>query len=258
LARIALLVLLYLTLVPAAAQAHCDTMAGPVVGAAREALATGNVDLALVWVQEGDEDQVRGAFERAYRERKAGGDAADRAERQFFEQLVRIHRAGEGASFTGLKPAGTDVGPAVRAADAALDEGSGKQVSALLRGAVEAGLSERLNRVLSLKDYPSTDVVAGRRFVQAYVEYTHFVEGVHGAATGALHHETAERAGDGHPHHASGQHPEHHGTGGADHEYHETATSPGHGTQLAWSLVALLALGLVAETGWLVARTGKS
>ena len=43
-------------------------------------------------------------------------EARELADRYFFETLVRIHRAGEGAPYTGLKPAGRDLGPAVPAA----------------------------------------------------------------------------------------------------------------------------------------------
>ena len=35
----------------------------------------------------------------------------------FIKTLVRVHRAGEGAPYTGIRPAGTDLGPAIPAAD---------------------------------------------------------------------------------------------------------------------------------------------
>ena len=41
----------FFSAVMSSALAHCDTLAGPVVGAARKALDSGNVNLILVWVQ---------------------------------------------------------------------------------------------------------------------------------------------------------------------------------------------------------------
>jgi Family of unknown function (DUF6448) len=43
------------------------------------------------------------------------------ADRYFFETVVRVHRAAEGASFTGLKPAGLDVGPIIPVAERAIE-----------------------------------------------------------------------------------------------------------------------------------------
>ena len=54
----------------------------------------------------------------------------------FFETLVRLHRAGEGAPYTGLKPAGRDLGPAIPAADRALETGDVEPLVRLLVGSV--------------------------------------------------------------------------------------------------------------------------
>lgn len=106
----------------AAAQAHCDALDGPVVSAARQALDSGNVNLVLVWVQKGDEAGIRRVFQQASTVRKAGGEAQKLADTHFFETLVRIHRAGEGAPYTGLKPAGAVAAP-VAASDKAIATG---------------------------------------------------------------------------------------------------------------------------------------
>jgi hypothetical protein len=55
--------------------AHCDTLDGPVVGAARRALETGNVDLVLVWVQKDDEAEVLGHFQKTLAVRKLSPQA---------------------------------------------------------------------------------------------------------------------------------------------------------------------------------------
>lgn len=181
-----------LTLAPGDARAHCDTMSGPVIAAARQALDTGNVNLVLVWVQPKDETAIRDEFDKARAARKAGGQAKETTDMPFFEALVRIHRTGEGEPFTGIKPVGTKIGPAVSAADRALKSGSGAEVQKLLRDAVQAGVKKRLQHALALRRYDPNNVAAGRAFVKAYVEYTHYVEGVYEAATTAAHHEHGE------------------------------------------------------------------
>lgn len=95
-------------LTPARALAHCDGLDGPVVKAAQRALETRNPALVLIWVQEQDEPEIRKAFEQTLAVRALSSQARELADRFFFETLVRVHRAGEGAPFTGLKPAGRD------------------------------------------------------------------------------------------------------------------------------------------------------
>src|SRR6185436_13630003 len=109
---------------PARALAHCDGLDGPVVKAAQRALDTRNPAPVLIWVQDKDEREIRTAFEQTLAVRELSPQAKELADRFFFETVVRVHRAGEGAPFTGLQPAGRDLGPAIPAADKALDEGS--------------------------------------------------------------------------------------------------------------------------------------
>ncbi len=186
---------------PVALLGHCDTLDGPVVTAARKALATGNVNLVLVWIQKADEAEIRAAFNQATEVRKLGGAAQGLADRFFFETLVRVHRAGEGAPYTGLKPAGGDLGPAVPAGDKAMETGDLKPVWKLLSDAAHQGLHVRFEAVQKAKAYPPGDVEAGRKFVAAYVSYIHFVEGLFTAAKGAGHGAEAEaHAAPGHQH----------------------------------------------------------
>lgn len=165
----------------APAQAHCDTLDGPVVSAARQALETGNVNLALVWVQAKDETELRRAFEKAAAARKAGGAAKELADTYFYETLVRVHRAGEGAPYTGLKPAG-EIEPPIAAADKALASGQLQPVGKLITQRVEAGLHKEFDAAMAKKNYRPDDVAAGREFVNAYVEYVHYVEKLYDAA----------------------------------------------------------------------------
>lgn len=167
------------------ALAHCDGLDGPVVKAARSALETGNVNLVLIWVQQKDEPEIRASFRQALVVRKQGPEAQALADRSFFETLVRVHRAGEGAPYDGLKPAGRDLGPAIPAADRALETGAMGRLQDLLAKSVRHGLQEHLEALRALKGYDPNDVAAGRRYVQAYVEYIHYVERLHEAATAA-------------------------------------------------------------------------
>src|SRR4026207_1638616 len=86
--------------------AHCDGLDGPVVKAAQKALDSANLSPVLIWVQKRDEPEIKKAFQKTLAVRGLNPQAKELAEPSFFETLVRIHRAGEGASYTGLKPAG--------------------------------------------------------------------------------------------------------------------------------------------------------
>ncbi len=167
------------------AAAHCDTLDGPVVQDARKALETGDVTPVLKWVREKDEKGVRAAWAKALAAR--GKKNAGSEEQRFFSSLVKIHRAGEGAPFSGLKPAGS-VEPAVAEADKALAGGSSDALVKLLNDAVAGGARERYERALAASKHKDESVALGREFVEAYVEYTHYVERLHMDATGKAGH----------------------------------------------------------------------
>jgi hypothetical protein len=182
------LLALGLTLVvPARVLAHCDGLDGPVVKAAQKALDTHNPALALMWVQAKDEPQIRSAFEQTLVVRALSPQAKELADRFFFETLVRVHRAGEGAPFTGLNAAGRDLGPAIPAADKAIENGSVDPLLKLLTGAVQESLRERFNEVVRNKACQPSDVATGRAYVKAYVEFIHYAERVYEASTAGAH-----------------------------------------------------------------------
>jgi hypothetical protein len=177
-----------LTLItPTRVLAHCDALDGPVVKAAQRALDTRNPAFALMWVQATDEPEIRTALERTLAVRVLSPQAKELADRFFFETLVRVHRAGEGAPFTGLKPAGGDLGPAIPAADTAIEQGSVESVAKLLTTAMQERLREHFNEVVSTRTFQAGDVAAGRAYVKAYVEFIHYVERVYEAATALAH-----------------------------------------------------------------------
>ena len=172
---------------PVRLAAHCDALDGPVVKAAQQALDTRNPALALIWVQAKDEPEIRIAFEQTLAVRAMSPQARELADRFFLETVVRVHRAGEGAPFTGLKPAGRDLGPAIPAADRAIEDGSVDSVVNLLTAAMEQRLREHFDEVLSTDTFPASDVDAGREYVKAYVELIHYVQRVYEASTGVTH-----------------------------------------------------------------------
>lgn len=177
---------------------HCDGMDGPVVTLAKRALESGNVNLVLGWVRAEDEAEIRRAFQHAASVRQLGPQARELADRHFFETLVRVHRAAEGAPYTGLKPAGRDLGPAVPAADRALEDGSIDKVVTLLAEAIRKGVHEHFHAAMHRRAFDANDVAASRAYVEAYVPYVHYVERLWQAATGAAQGHHAEHAAHGH------------------------------------------------------------
>jgi hypothetical protein len=177
-----------LVLQPSTASAHCDALDGPVVQAARAALEKDDVSLVLRWVPPDREGDVRAAFAQTRTVRRLGSEARALADTWFFETLVRIHRAGEGAPFDGLKPAG-HIEPFMAAVDGSLATGSVDTVVADVTAHVGTGIRERFDRARTAGARADASVERGREYVAAYVDYLHYVEALHQAgAHGAAEH----------------------------------------------------------------------
>lgn len=185
----------FLGVSPSPAVAHCDGLDGPVVKAAQRALESRDPALVLIWVQEKDEGEIQTAFEQTLAVRELSPQAKDLADRFFFETLVRVHRAGEGAPFTGLKPAGRDLGPAIPAADEAVRVGSAEPVRQLLTDAMQQRLREEFSQVIAARTFKADDLAAGRAYIKAYVEFIHFVERLYDSTMQAAHGHVDDRAG---------------------------------------------------------------
>lgn len=166
---------------------HCDSLDGPVVAAARAALAAGDVDLILPYVHRDGEEEVRDAFDRAIKVRALGPEADEVADRWFFETTVRVHRAGEGAPFTGLKPAGLDVGPVIPVAEEALESGSPDALVDLLTAAVRAQVEARLRHALALEAHAEESVAAARAYVEAMLGLQVWAHALHQQVMTAPH-----------------------------------------------------------------------
>lgn len=167
----------------APAIAHCDGIDGPVVAAARQSLEAGDPNPVLIWVQPDDEGAVREALREAVAVRRLGPEARELADGYFFETLVRLHRAGEGASYTGLQAAGRDLGPAIPLADRTVASGSDRELAAFLAEEAAKGAHERFEDLQRKRRFDPRDIKAGRDYVASYVAFVHFVEGLHRAAS---------------------------------------------------------------------------
>lgn len=187
---------------------HCDTMDGPVIKDAQAALEKGDVTPVLKWVPAADEDVIRQAFARAQAARARGPEAKELADRHFFEALVHLHRASEGAPYTGLKPAGTPMPAPVAGSDEALEQGNVDALAGGIAGVVEAGIRERFAAAAEARKHKDESIEAGRKFVAAYVEFVHYVEAVHDIAMGhGAHHGEKPPAVDEHPARKTSDHP---------------------------------------------------
>lgn len=168
---------------------HCDTMDGPVVKTAQAALQKSDVTPVLKWVKSQDEAEIRESFKRTLAVRGLSPEARDLADRYFFETLVRLHRAGEGAPYTGLKPAG-QVEPIVAASDKAIETGSVEGLTREIAKLVTDGIHHRFTEMMERKKRADENVAAGREFVGAYVEFVHYVERLHADAAGQAGHQS--------------------------------------------------------------------
>lgn len=166
---------------------HCDSLDGPVVEAARRALDAGNVDLVLPYVFEDGWPEVRSAFTSTLEARAAGDAAREIADLWFFETVVRVHRAGEGAPYTGLKPAGLDVGPVIPVAERAIEEESPEQLVNLLADRLSDEVRSRFAHMVHLKADADKGLHEGRRYVEAMLALQVWSHSVYGSIEAAAH-----------------------------------------------------------------------
>jgi hypothetical protein len=140
-------------------------MDGPVVKAAIKALETQNVNLILPYVPKDGENEVINAYNKVIKLRKQNEETKYIADQYFFETVVRIHRAGEGAPFTGLKPTGLDHGPVVPVTEEAVETGSADKLITLLTDSLKSEIEKKFARVMELKKQENGPVDKARQFV---------------------------------------------------------------------------------------------
>jgi hypothetical protein len=179
---------------------HCDSLDGPVVIAARQALEAGDVTLVLPFVPEQGEAEVSAVYDTVLPVRGLGQNARVVADRLFFETVVRVHRAGEGAPYTGLKPAGLPQGPVIPLAERAIEAGSPEPVAEFLTGVLHDELRRRLERVNTLTATKDRSVQDARRYVEAmlgFVVYSHHLLRALQASAHSEHGEAGSQHGHG-------------------------------------------------------------
>lgn len=158
---------------------HCDSLDGPVVTAARDALSAADADVILPYVPADGEDEIRDAFARVLPLHTADGPGADVARQWFYETVVRVHRAGEHAPYAGLKPAGLDIGPVIPLAEKAVESGDVEDVHRLLTADLHTELAHRLDQVTRLAARKGDSVAAGRAYVQAMLGFQVYADQVY-------------------------------------------------------------------------------
>jgi hypothetical protein len=150
---------------------HCDTLDGPVVVAARRTLDVDDVDVVLPFVPVDGEGEVRVAFDLTRKARIQGPEARQVADLYFFDTVVRVHRRGEGAPHTGLKPAGLDVGPVIPLAEDAVQTGDPEPLTAFLERAVRNEVQQRLAYVSARTAEAGAGVPAARAYTSAMLGF---------------------------------------------------------------------------------------
>jgi len=154
--------------------AHCDTMDGPLIADAIKAMAQNNVNYALKWVPATNESEIRDAFSLVMKVKDLSSEAKELSEKYFFDILVRIHRAGEGVPFTGVKPTGTPIDEKVLAADKSIEIGNLTPLEGRISKEDMPELTKRFEKVMSLKNFDVNNVKAGREYIEAYVQFFKF------------------------------------------------------------------------------------
>jgi hypothetical protein len=93
-----------------------------------------------------------------------------------------VHRA---------QPAGWEPAALVAAADRVLEDGQIGALADSVTAHIGRALRDKYGRVKALEGFAAADVDAARRYVAAYVDYTHFLERLHhqlhGGGPGAGH-----------------------------------------------------------------------
>lgn len=162
-------------LVSVSASAHCDSYDGPVIKEALRALDTNNVELVYKWISPEQEAEIAALFDKTYSLKDGDKDVYQIVERHFLETLVRLHRETEGASYTGIKPAGS-MTPLVEMADNSLANKDVDLIVEKVTNHLAEVIRERYAKAIELSKTKDMSPQKGREYVHAYVEYTHTLE----------------------------------------------------------------------------------
>ena len=165
-------------LFPQNGYSHCDSYDGPVIQDALKALEKNDVKLVYKWISEEQEAEITGLFNKTYKYKKKDKEIYQLLEKHFLETLVRLHREGEGAPYTGIKPAGSTK-QIIQLTDTALFEKDLPTLLNRLNTHIGKVVQEKYEKVAALYDVKDQSPENGRAYVAAYVDYTHTVEAIH-------------------------------------------------------------------------------
>jgi len=239
-APVVLAALVFVAATPGTAEAHCDSADGPVVTSAKQAIEENDVNLALPYVGPQYEEELKAAFDKTIAARQAGGEAQEVADNYFYETTVRLHRATENASYTGIKPAGQDFGPALEGAELAIESGSTEELKKVLNDTINQQIDAEFAKVTATNVGPDASVEAKRESVEAQFGFEKYALAIYDTAmAGGGHSEGGEAA-------AAGGHD--HGTTAATTDGHEAAAAEGeqHETEEESSATDIITLALAA------------
>jgi len=157
---------------------HCDSYDGPVVKDALMALEKNNVKLVLKWISSDQELEIISLFKKTYSLRNGDKEIYSIVEKHFLETLVRLHRQTEGASFTGLKPAGSTK-PIIKMSDKTIADGNIDGLLTDLSNHAASVIGEKYRKVAGLYKEKDDSELKGREYVKAYIDFTHTLEAMH-------------------------------------------------------------------------------
>lgn len=163
--------------------AHCDSVEGPVVKAAKKALASGNINHVLIWVSADDEAEILQKFNKVMEVRSLSDKVRDLADSYFFETVVRVHRMGEGVGYTGLKDKEFKPEEGIEVADLAIENNSIEDILSRVDKSEQTKVEHYFTELQSKKNYDLNNIDAGREYVESYVHFIHYIENLYSGQT---------------------------------------------------------------------------
>lgn len=174
-------------LISAPTYAHCDSYDGPVIQDAFKALDQNDVGLVMKWIEKDHEAEITSLFNKTISLKEKDAEIYNIVEKHFLETLVRLHREGEGAPFTGLKPAGSTT-PIIKMADESIANEDVDSLLSKLTNHIQKEITEKYEKVNTLSKVKDNSIAEGRAYVAAYVDYTHTLEAIEGVLAHGNHH----------------------------------------------------------------------
>ncbi len=162
--------------------ANCDRELGPIVITAKKAIKSGDVSPLLKWTKPKYEQQIRTAFAQDQKVRTLSPEAKIVADNYFLNTAVRLHMAGEGQGFHGIKP-GFGAKPLIGANEALNNQDIDKLILKYEKD-LAVQLRAKYDAVMSLDKTKDINLKDGRAWVVNYAHYLHYVIGLGNAING--------------------------------------------------------------------------